>query len=161
MKKNIILFIAALIIAIIPLSFVRAAEVKTLYIYQDVKDIVIKGSTDENVMAVSIEIYNEDETEFIKKLVVYVSDDYKYETRINIDNGTYTIKVADYDGGEYKESSFKKEDPFNDTVPAATEETPDTTKTPETSDKIFAYLSLLSISIVGIILSIKYRKLNN
>lgn len=160
MRKNIIFSIVALLVAIIPLTFVKAAEIKTLYVNQDFNDIVVKGSTDESVMAVVLEVYNEDESEFIKKQVAYVDDDFTFKAIIDVPNGKYILKVADYDGGEYSEVGFNKEDPAPGAV--ATEEVKeDTTKTPETLDKVSSYILMFGLSILGIITCIKYKKVNN
>ena len=158
MRKNIIFSIVALLVAIIPLTFVKAAEIKTLYVNQDFNDIVVKGSTDESVMAVVLEVYNEDESEFIKKQVAYVDDDFTFKAIIDVPNGKYILKVADYDGGEYSEVGFNKEDPAPGAV--ATEEVKeDTAKTPETLDNIALYVGLSIISIIGLVI-IRKVKLN-
>ena len=159
MKKNILLLIFALVIAIIPISFVKAAEIKTLYINQDFNDIIIKGSTDENVMAVNVEIYNEDESLFIKKFTLYVQDDNTFKTNLKIENGKYIVKVADYDGGEYLEAAFNKEEPYDGNAPEEEKETSE--KTPETLDKVSSYILMFGLSILGIIACIKYKKVKN
>lgn len=144
MKKYLLSFIV-LLIALFPLTFVKAKSIEQVIVYQDFKDIIVKGETSEDILAVSLEVYNEEETEFIKKLTVYVSDDNTFKTKIDVENGRYTLRVADYDGGDYKKVSFIKEDPAPGSVP-------------ETSDNIGKYIVIGLVSLTALSANLLIRK---
>lgn len=143
--KKYLLSIIVLLIALFPLTFVKADSIEQIIVYQDFKDIILKGETSDDVYAVDIEVYNEDETEFIKKLTVYVSDDNTFKTKIDVENGRYTLRVADYDGGDYETLSFNKEDPYAGT-------------TPDTSDNIYSYIIVGTLSLISLAGTLAIRK---
>ncbi len=143
--RKYLLSIIVLLIAIIPFTFARAASIDQIIVYQDFRDIIVKGQTSDDVYAVNIEVYDEDEIEFIKKLTVYVSDDNTFKTTIDVENGRYTLRIANYDGGDYEKVSFIKEDPAPGSVP-------------ETSDNIGKYIVIGLVSLTALSANLLIRK---
>ena len=143
--KKYLLSIIVLLIALFPLTFVKAKSIEQVIVYQDFKDIIVKGETSEDILAVSLEVYDEDETELVKKLTAYVNDDNTFKVTIDVPNGKYTLKVADYDGGDYETLSFNKEDPYAGT-------------TPDTSDNIYSYIIVGTLSLISLAGTLAIRK---
>lgn len=104
--------------------------------------ITVKGSAEASVMAVAINIYEEDGTTFITQRSVQVNDDNTFEFSETFEAKKYVIKVADYDGGNV----------ITKTVSLNNENTPDT------SDNIINYIIIASLSIISLTGIVIYKK---
>ena len=80
---------------------VSAANITKLEVDTDGELISIYGTTEKEVSAVSIGLYNETGTELINLRTVSVYDDNEYYCDIEVKEGKYMVKVADYEGGKY------------------------------------------------------------
>ena len=143
MKKLLLVLVTILSFAFI--GNVYAAEelkVKSLEASMDGTKITATGTTDENMLAVSVVVYDETGTTFIKMESGQV-DNGKYNVIIDgFEEGKkYTVRVANYDGGDFLEQIV-----------------PDETKTPDTGDSIYTYIILGSLSVIALTGIIVYRK---
>lgn len=138
------------IVAMLSLTFagrVSAAElnVKTLEASMDGTKITAKGITDEEMLAVSVIVYDEAGTTFIKMESGQV-DNGKYNVTIGgfEDGKKYTVRVANYDGGDFLEQKV-----------------PDGTNTPDTGDNLVSFIILGSLSVISIIGIVVFQKRYN
>ena len=104
MKKRIylIIFIIALLIAIIiPANKVYALD-KEIYYLNAIEEngkITVTGYAEDGCLAVAIQVLDEDDN--LVTLETVAVDEYnEYNAEIELPEGTYIVKVADYDGGE-------------------------------------------------------------
>ena len=152
MKKNCLVLI--LIISLFLPFVVKAKElnVKTLDASFNDNKLVVKGTVDDGVLAVAIMVYDSDEKEVIKFVTSDVDEDNSFEDNIDIaEDGTYVVKVANYDGGEYKSvnvtvSSLVKKDSANKI------------SNPKTLDNIASYVILFLIAGGGSLGTLLYFK---
>lgn len=142
MKKLLLVIVAILSFAFISCVSAADLKVKTLEASMDGTKITATGTTDENMLAVSVIVYDEAGTTFIKMESGQV-DNGKYNVTIDgFEAGKkYTVRVANYDGGDFLEQKV-----------------PDGTKTPDTGDNIIAYIVLGSLSVISLIGIVLYRK---
>ena len=73
-----------------------------------------------------------------------VDENNKFSTKINVADGKYIVRVADYDGGNIKEVNVPKQE--------------EEEKTPETSDNIARYVIISLIALMGLTTSIVLLK---
>ena len=148
MKKILGLIIVLFSVLIAPK--VLAANVLTLEASESNTGIItVKGSAESSVMAVAINIYEEDGTTFITQRSVQVNDDNTFEFNEAFEAKKYVIKVADYDGGNFIEKSISPN----------SEESNETT--PDTSDNVIAYIIIGTLSIILLTgLAVYKRKFN-
>lgn len=142
MKKILLVLVTILSFAFI--SSVSAAElkVKTLEASMDGTKITATGTTDEEMLAVSVIVYDEAGTTFIKMESGQV-DDGKYNVTIDgFEEGKkYMVRVANYDGGDFLEQLV-----------------PDETKTPDTGDDIYTFIIIGTLSVVSLLGITIYKK---
>lgn len=62
--------------------------------------IIVSGTTEDELTAVSISVYESDGVTLAKMKTSSVGDDNKFSETIPLEKGTYVVKVANYDGGE-------------------------------------------------------------
>ncbi len=62
--------------------------------------ITVSGTTEDDLTAVSISVYKSDGSTLVKMKTSSVSDENKFSETIPLDAGKYTVKVANYDGGQ-------------------------------------------------------------
>lgn len=170
-KVSLVLIIALVIAIIMPYSKVLAKDIQTLDVNGENGKIKVSGETESGMLAVAVSVYNEDETKLITTETTDVDNNNKYEYIIEIAEGNYVVKVADYDGGTYvsKEVTVAKaeEDVATTIETAETEKTEGTAKeskidntssNPKTGDKIAMWIGLMIVSILGILLTVKNSK---
>lgn len=63
--------------------------------------ITVSGTADDDVLAVAIFVYDSTETTLLKMKSVAVDSSHAYSDTIAVENGTYVVKVADYEGGDF------------------------------------------------------------
>jgi len=104
MKKKIsiaFLIVTLIFSMIVPTKNVYAKGIETLEVSGKNEKIAVSGNTQEGVLAVAISVFDENETKLLTTETTSVNDNNKFEYSINMQEGKYTVKVADYDGGEY------------------------------------------------------------
>lgn len=63
--------------------------------------LLVGGTTEDGVLAVAIAVYDKSGKNLVTMQTTDVNDDNTYESSLELDDGSYVIKVADYDGGSY------------------------------------------------------------
>lgn len=150
MKKILLLIVTILSFAFIGSVSAEELAVKTLDASIDGTKITAKGTTDENMLAVSVLVYDETGKTFIKMASGQVEDG-KYEVNVDgFETGKkYMVRVSNYDGGDFLEQL----------VPETTEESKEAT--PDTNDDVLLWFSLGLISIISLTgLAVYKRKFN-
>ena len=143
MKK--ILYILLITITVFTFSNVSALnkEITSLTVKEESGKINVAGTTESGCSAVAIMVYKEDGTTLVTMKTTGVNDDNTFTDSIDIKNGNYVVKVADYDGGEFS----------TETVTIKTN--------PNTGDNIYTYVIVLGISLVlatcGIVYFVKKK----
>ena len=140
MKKYMIMLL--LTVFIIPISVKAAAtyNVLTLEGSQANNKISYSGTTEEGVYAVSCSLINSDNKEIDFKSSS-VSDK-KFSDTFDAEEGNYTIKCANYDGGTYVTTIVIKGTTSNNATDTKT------TSNPTTLDDILKYVIILVGAIV-------------
>ena len=145
MKKFIKLFtISFVLVAMLSLINVKAGEVTSLTATAGDGSIKVSGTTEASVNAVAIIVYAEDGTTLVKMVTTSVSDTNAYEETIAVDTGKYVVKVADYEGGDFKTAN----------VTVAT----NSVATPNTLDNIVTYIIVGILAVAGITVGTIYLK---
>ena len=156
--KKLSLFVVAILL-IIPLS-VSAIEYKVSTLNASANGTTIKydGTMEAGSTAVKCWLYEgTTELDYFSSAV----DNTKFNGTFTAPkNGEYTVKCANYEGGDLKEATVKVEDTTtptnNETTTESTENkteektTSKTSKNPKTSDNILKFVSLMVISLIGI-----------
>ncbi len=83
-------------------SIANAKDIKTLNASLDGETVAISGTADSKTLAVAIMVYNEAGSELLAMQTAAVADDGSYSSSIDLGSGTYLVKVANYEGGEYE-----------------------------------------------------------
>ena len=102
MKKVIacVVTVLALSAAIVPAT-TRAKDIKTVNVSEANGKISVSGTAEAGTLAVAVMIYDED-SNLVAMETAGVSDENLYYAEVALAESTYTVKVADYDGGAYK-----------------------------------------------------------
>lgn len=127
----------------------------------------ISGKTEEGILAVEIMVYDSSNN-LVAMESAPVDNDNNFEKVIDVAGNEFTIKVADYDGGEYLEKKITSSSDNSNTSNAITTNSTDSgnkkstkANNPNTYDNIIKYVVISLISFVGIAIMymfIKYRK---
>ena len=165
--NKIIKMVFAIIIALmILIPKVQAKTINTLNATQSNGKINVSGTTEDGVLAVAILVYDSTGSNLITMQTTSVESDNTYSDSITIASGTYVVKVADYDGGEYitkkvTEETKKDEKPDANTITDNTitntdttveNTTTDTNKTnPKTGDNIILFAIIFIIALTGLV----------
>lgn len=179
MKKSFKLIISTLLLAImvlVPFVNVDAAgnsNIKTIDASISNGTISVSGTTEDGVLAVAIMVYDSTETNLITMQTTSVGSDNSYSDTITLASGTYVVKVADYDGGEYVTKTVKEtiteqeneQQEVNENTEVSNEVNENTTansgataSNPKTGDNIIFYIAIFVIAVLGIIITIKMNK---
>ena len=103
MKKVIacIVTVLALAAVIVPAT-TRAKDIKTINASEANGKISVSGTAEAGTLAVAVMVYDENGSELLAMETASVSDESLYYAEVELPEGTYQVKVADYDGGDYK-----------------------------------------------------------
>lgn len=88
--------------ALLPAALSEAKEVKTISASEKDGIVSVSGAAEDGTLAVAIMIYDQSGKNLLAMETAAVSDDSTYAAEIELASGTYVVKVADYDGGDYK-----------------------------------------------------------
>ena len=178
MSKKVSLIVIAVILMlalVIPSSKVYAAnkKVNEINAVQANGKITVSGTVEDGMLAVAVQIVDSDD-----KLVTLETGDVdasnKYKLVIEVPEGTYTVKVADYEGGAIVEKEVTSEEEKEDsTKDDEKNEEEDTSKTedsdkkvnnesssPQTGDTIYVICGVLALAILGIGVTVFISKKN-
>lgn len=110
--------------------------------------ISVSGSTQNGVLAGAVMIYDKNGTNLVCMETFAVGADSKYSYTLDrsFANGTYLVKVADYDGGNFEEKTV--------TVKSSTNVTPSTSnaKSPNSGERTSAVISILGVLCLGFLI---------
>ena len=155
--KKIILFIVTTFL-VLPFTVNASTDITNLSASYSNNSVTITGDTSDSILAVAVILYDSTGTSILRMVTDSVSND-SFSTKIdsiNLEAGsTYIVKVANYDGGNYYETSFKVADKTTTTTTIE--------DNPQTSDEIMGSILLGSISLIGLIgsgLYIKKKRFN-
>lgn len=186
MSKKISLVVIAVILMlalIIPSSKVYAANKKVNEVNAEQANgkITVSGTVEDGMLAVAVQVLDKD-GKFVTLETGAVDANNKYSLLIEVPEGTYTVKVADYEGGTAVEKVVTAEKKDNEEEPAKDEEkedkgtdkeeskedtkveeaTPDKTEekvqTPQTGDMIRNAFIVLGAAILVLTVTFKFRK---
>ena len=63
--------------------------------------LLVNDEAEEGVLAVAVAIYDKSGENLVTVQTAAVDDDNNYQTSLELEDGSYVIKVADYEGGSY------------------------------------------------------------
>ncbi|WP_075720648.1 hypothetical protein [Roseburia sp. 499] len=108
MKKRFkVFFMAFALVCILCIQkqTVFAANIVTVSATGNSTSATVSGTAENGVTAVAIMVYDSTGTNLIIMESVSVRDDHTFNDTINLASGSYLIKVADYEGGTYSETT--------------------------------------------------------
>ena len=161
-KISIIVLTVILVLAmVIPSSTVFAAsnlKVKTVEATQASGKVTVTGEVDAGMLAVAVSVYDKDGN-FVKLETGSVNTNNKYEVILTLPEADYTIKVADFDGGEVTTKELKK-DSSNENTNTNTNTVVDNTiatnttenekaNSPKTGDNITIFFVIFAVAAIG------------
>lgn len=161
------LLVIMLSLFIIPLVNVNATSLNVKTINASISDnkISVDGTVDNGVLAVAIMVYDEAGTNLLKMQTTAVGVDDSFKDTINIKNGTYVVKAANYDGGTYitktvapATNTTETKDTTTDTKDTTTETAKKVSTGDEAHTALYASICALSIVGVGLLVLTKKRK---
>lgn len=173
--KNVKIILSTLFIVIITAilsSSVYAGTVNGINAIENEGKITVSGTVDSSVYAVAVVVYTDDSLEYMETTNVNTDGTYNVELEKTFDYGTYEVRVADYNGGEYKkvlvevknEESTTTDNTAIDNTTNENEITENTTSdnrekssNPTTGDKIVIFATIFVIAVIGLGMT---RKLN-
>lgn len=143
--KKILLFVIAVFL-VLPMTCNASSDITNLSASYSNKNVIVTGSTSDSILAVAVMLYDGTGTNVLRMVTDSVSND-TFDTTIdsiNLEAGTYIVKVANYEGGDYYETSFKVSTQSIDN--------------PQTNDNILKSIVISVVSILGIIGCIVFLK---
>lgn len=141
MKKIILTLITLLTVMMIPM--VKAADILT-FSASETKDGVINvsGTVENSVVAAAILVYDSTGQNLITIETTQINDDNTFSANIAVGAGTYVVKVANYEGGDYVTATVTN----GSQIP----------NVPNTLDNIGLYIVLGIITLASLITGIIY-----
>lgn len=100
-KTIISIFVLGLVL-LMPAVKAQAGNITSVTVTPGTKQITVKGVADNDVLSVVIFVYDSTGTNLIQMESVAVDANHAYTRTFTVENGSYLIKVADYDGGAFK-----------------------------------------------------------
>lgn len=178
--KNIKIILTALftvIITAILSSSVYAGTVNSINATENEGKITVSGTVESSVYAVAVVVYSDDTLDYMETTNVNADGTYSVELEKEFDNGIYEVRVADYNGGEYKKASVevKKEESTTDntedtSTDSATTENEETDSTDtkkadgvKTGDTIMIFVGAFLVATLALVTTKrrnKYKKIS-
>ena len=160
--KILLITIFMIIITVVLSSSVYAGTVSSINATEKEGKITVSGTVDSGVYAVAVVVYSGSNLEYMETANVKSDGTYSKKLEKNFDYGTYEVRVADYNGGDYKKISVevKKETTTteNEVIENSTIDNKEKSSNPTTGDNIVLWISLTVISMLGIVGTVKYLK---
>ena len=159
LKKSIVTIMAGIMIFLAASSTIEAKNITSVNATAANGKITVSGTAEEGTLACAVLVYDETDTNLLSMETCGVAADstYSYTLGMKFANGTYVVKVADYDGGNYTTTTVTVSNETETTT--KTEETSETEKAPEsgdTSNRVILF-SLILISGVGVVLACRKK----
>lgn len=146
--KLVITTIFTVIIITILSSIAYAGTVSSLSATENNGKITVSGTVDSTVYAVAVVVYSEDNLEYMETANVNSDRSYSIELGKQFGSGTYEVRAADYNGGEYKTTS----------VEVKSEENTTSSSNPTTGDIIMIFVGIFVVSTAGFVITRKLSK---
>ncbi|MDO5556654.1 MAG: LPXTG cell wall anchor domain-containing protein [Clostridia bacterium] len=164
-------------------SSVFAGNISTVNATPSKNKVTVSGKANVDVLAVAILVYSDENLIYMETCNVDNNQNYSCELNYSFADGTYSIRVADYNGGNYmnttvtvkaKETTIENETNKNETtenqvtnntseniIEDNTQTSNDNTSNPKTGDNIVLYFVILAIALLGAFgIIIKKKKLD-
>lgn len=168
MSKKVSFIIIAVILVlalVIPSNKVFAANKKVNEVNATQANgiITVSGTVEEGMLAVAVQVVDSSD-KLVKLETGAVDSSNKYNLTIEVPEGTYKVKVADYEGGDVVEKIVTAEDPENNEL--SENKTPEIQKenesnNPQTGDMIRNTVITLFIAIIVLAVTFKFRKIKS
>jgi LPXTG-motif cell wall-anchored protein len=172
--KNIKIIAASLLamfMLIMLSSSIFAGNISTVNATPSKNKVTVSGKANADVLAVAILVYSEKNLMYMETCNVDNSQNYSCELNYSFEDGTYSIKVADYNGGNYmnttvtvktKEATTENEiTETNNTINNNIQTSNENILSPKTGDSIVLYFGILAAALLGTFgIILKKRKLN-
>lgn len=108
--KLVIALTIALAFAAVATPFTTSAkDIKTINATYESGKIAVSGTAEAGTLAVAVMIYDEKGVDLLAFETAAVSDENLYYTEVEMTEGKYLVKVADYDGGDFKTATIAPE----------------------------------------------------
>ena len=146
--KLVITTIFTVIIITILSSIAYAGTVSSLSATENNGKITVSGTVNSTVYAVAVVVYSGDNLEYMETVNVNSDRSYSIELGKQFGSGTYEVRVADYNGGEYKTTS----------VEVKSEENTTSSSNPTTGDIIMLFVGIFVVSTAGFVITRKLSK---
>ncbi len=130
-KKILPILVFTFVLVLPTVAFAADGKVDSLQAKSDDGKLTVTGKASGDVLSVAVLVYDESGKNLIDVGSTVVNDDKTFTRVVALPNGTYTVKAADYDGGDFTQALAKEESPTDDTIPD---------KTPGTADYSNPYL---------------------
>lgn len=189
MKKILRISASLLLMALIACaSFLTcfAGAVNTLNTTEKDGKVLFNGTVDSETLAVSLMVYDKSGENLVNLATAAVDDKNEYNIEMQLSEGTYVVKAADYNGGKFLEKTvtvgdtennvvndtedLKQNEPTDDKsentdnlTDNKTENKEETPIIPQTGDNsnISLWIYLLFASVIGLSANAVLRKKNN
>lgn len=154
--KKIITILLALVLSLSVVGMLstesNARNITSLNTSSTGNKISVSGSTQDGVLAGAVMVYDKNGADLICMETFAVGEDSKYSYTLDrsFANGTYLVKVADYDGGTFEEK----------TVTVNSASSASTVKSPSTGNKGGFLSMVVGLLIAGIFFSLYSKKQN-
>ena len=173
MNKKISILIIALVVilaVIIPSNKVFAAskKVNSVEVTQANGKVTVSGTVESGMLAVAVQVLDSNGN-LVKLETGAVDADNKYKVEIKLADGQYTIKVADYDGGEVatnqnNSNSENSTTTTDNTTNPNNETSKETTvivnnsNNPSTGDKVMTFVGIFAAALAIMIIALIFNK---
>lgn len=139
--KSVMSVITLALVLILTSVAAMAGEVESISVTPENGAVSVSGVAGSDVFAVLVMVYDESEENLLKMESVAVNDSKEFMLKIELADGNYIIKAADYEGGAYKSAkvtvssgqSGQEETTAEATTKEANKDTDETKKNDETT----------------------------
>lgn len=165
LKKSIVTIMAGIMIFLAASSTIEAKNITSVNATAANGKITVSGTAEAGTLACAVLVYDETETNLLSMETCGVAADntYSYTLGMKFANGTYVVKVADYDGGSYTTAkvtvSGSTSAGTETQVPSETQASSETKVSPKTGDvnPIAGVFTLILIAGAGVVLTSKKK----
>lgn len=159
LKKSIVTIMAGIMIFLAASSTIEAKNITSLNATAANGKITVSGTAEAGTLACAVLVYDETETNLLSMETCGVTADntYSYTLGMKFANGTYVVKVADYDGGSY--TTTKVTVSGSTSAGTETQASSETKVSPKTGDvnPIAGVFTLILIAGAGVVLTSKKK----
>lgn len=131
-KKIAPILVLAMVLALPIVSFAQGGKINTLEAKSENGNVTINGTASDGVLSVAVFVYDEAGNNLIDVGSAVVNDDKTFTRTVALPDGTYMVKVADYDGGDFTQALTN--------ASAGAQSTPVTVKSSKTDDANNPYM---------------------